>query len=57
MAEPFQGSIFLLVVFPGLSLRSNPWAGFSERLRRNFKLMLYPQVSCNAKVEQPIHEA
>ena len=33
--EPFQGSALVSLVYPGLSLALQPWAGISERLRRN----------------------
>ena len=32
--EPFQGYRSFCFVFPGLALRSNRWAGISQRLRR-----------------------
>jgi len=38
--EPFQG-FTISILFPGLSLALQPWAGVSERLRRIFKLDPY----------------
>jgi len=34
--NPFRVSIFIFIVYPGLSLALQPWAEISQRLRRYF---------------------